>query len=161
VTPFTGDRIGADDDPAIDDDTATNPGAEDHPEDACASRCGAVARLGQRKAIGVIGEAHRTPERRFEVAAERAADQPGRVGVLDEAGARDERPRNTDPDRRAAAELRFDAVHQGRHRRDRAGIVARRGRDPPARMEAAISVDGRGFDLGAAEIDADAKTLRS
>ena len=78
---------------------------------------------------------------------QRAADQPGGIGVLDQAGGRRDRARHADPDRGRLdrgrpdrgrphrlrlAELLLDGGDDGDDRGDRGPIIPCRGRDPPA-----------------------------
>ena len=59
---------------------------------------GAVDRFRQRETIGVVRKPHARPQPTFEVGSERASVEPGRVGVLNEPGARRDRPGHPDPD---------------------------------------------------------------
>src|SRR4029077_1866280 len=136
---------------------AADAGAQDHAENIAASRRGAVARLAERKAIGIVGEPHRATQRDLEIAPEWPADEPGGVGVLDKTGSGDCGPRDADPDGHGPALLAFDVVDQRRHGRDRRVVIAGRGRDASARVDLARAIDGGSLDLSAAEIDADAK----
>jgi hypothetical protein len=156
VAPLAGNPVGADDEAPVDDDAAADPGAEDDAEHAAVAGGRAVGRLRQGEAVGVVGESRLAAERCGDVAGERPADQPGRIGVLDEAVFGD-RAGNADADRSADPGLAFDRRDQPGDRRDRAGIIARRGRHAAAPAQPAAAVDQGRFDLAAAEVDADAK----
>src|SRR5262245_25632610 len=67
---------------AFEDEPTAAARAEDHSEQGSGSRTGAVDGLGEGKAVGIVGEAHRLCESVFEIACERLAIEPGGVGVL-------------------------------------------------------------------------------
>ena len=58
VPPLAGDPVGAGQYPAIDDNAAADAGAEDHAEHGLHPRAGAIGRLGQGEAVGVVGKSH-------------------------------------------------------------------------------------------------------
>ena len=60
MSPFPGDAIATRYNPAINHQAGAATCADDHAEHHAESDTGAVARLGQRKAVGVVGEPHRT-----------------------------------------------------------------------------------------------------
>jgi hypothetical protein len=66
----------------VDREPAADAGAEDHREHAGRAGGGAVGRLRECQAVGVVGERDRPLEVPLEVAIERPAVQPGRVRVL-------------------------------------------------------------------------------
>ena len=156
VAPLAADRVGADPDAAAMDDAAADAGAQDHAEDHRRAGAGAVARLGEREAVGVVLEPHLAAERIAEIAPERHADELRRVGVLDQAGGRRHRARHADAHRAAAADACLEALDHLTHGQHRGAVVARRRGDAQARQLAARGIDGDRLDLGAAEIDADA-----
>jgi len=122
----------------------------------------AVDRLGQGKAVGVVGKADRAAERGLDIAAERPAIEPGRIGILDQPGFGDDRPGNADPYRGRTgqgrdADLILERGDEAGNPPDGAVVVAGGRGDSPAGMDSAARVDGRRFDLGAAEIDPDTK----
>ncbi len=121
VAPFAGDRVGADQQAAADDDAAADPGAENRAEYGVEPGRRAVDRLGQGKAVRVVREANLALQCGLDIAGQLAADQPRRVGVLDLAGRGDDRSWNTDPDRGAGCDLVFE-------RRDETGDRRRRWR---------------------------------
>ena len=139
VAPFAGDRLRAGERPAVDHHAAAHAGAQDDAEyDAAAGRC-AVARLGDGKAIGVVGQPHLAAQPALEVGPQRPAVQPRRVGVLDQAGGGRDRAGMGDADRAARAGLAFEAGDEVDDRLDvlfigtwpasaRAGARARRRR---------------------------------
>ena len=137
MSPFAGNRIDADEQPAADHDAAAHSGTEDDAEDGAAAGGRAVDRLGQRKAIGVVGEAHRAAERGLDIAAERPAVEPGRIGVLHQSGSGDDRAGNADADRSGRADLALQRGDQPGNRRDRAVIIADRRGDSTARPDPA------------------------
>ena len=61
------------DEAAVHDDAAADAGAEDHAEDHLRAGAGAVHRLGEREAVGIVGDPHRAVEDAGEVAAQVAA----------------------------------------------------------------------------------------
>ena len=84
MSPFAGDGIGAREDVAAKDDSATAPGAENDSEDNLGIAAGAVAGFGKREAVGIVGQADLTLQERLEVGAQRLPNQTRRVGVLDQ-----------------------------------------------------------------------------
>ena len=130
--------------------------------DRCSQRDIAITGAGtidgfrQRETVGIVGEAHVAPQRRFEVALERLADQAGRVGVLDQA--RDARfgTRYADAHRSASTDSFFSRSDQFDHRSQCRGVVALRRRHALAQQDVAIVAEDDDLDLAAAEVDADA-----
>ena len=98
VAPLAGDGVRADDDAAVHHEPAAGAGADDHAEHHRRSRGGAVGGFGQRETVRVVRQPHRAPERAREIAFKRTADQPGRVGVLDQSGGRRDRAGDADAD---------------------------------------------------------------
>src|SRR5204862_8179443 len=127
------------------------------PDNTAATRGRAVSRLRQRKAVGVVRKAYRPAERRLDMAPERPPVQPHRVGVLDEPGLDNDRPRDGDAHRSGRPDLALDSPDKGADRGDPAGIIADRGRNPLAPMHAAVVVERRRLDFGAAEVDTNPK----
>ncbi len=157
VPPFAGNRVGADQQPPADHDAAADPGAENDPEHGAAAGRRSVDRFRQGKAIGVVGKADRAAERGFEIAAERPAVEPGRIGVLHQPGLDDNGPRYAHPDRSARADLALDRRDEADKCGNATVVIADRRGDSPSRPDPALRVDGCRLDLGAAEIDSDAQ----
>ena len=155
VAPFAGDRVGARQRPAAGHDAAADAGAENRPEDEVVPGRRAVGRFRQGEAVGVVGKAHRPGEQGREIGVHGPADQPDRVGVLDQAGRGREGSRNADADRAATAEPGLGAVSQIGDRAQSRAVVAPGRRDAFAQNGGAGFVEGGDLDLGAAEIDAD------
>ena len=109
MSPFSSDRVGADEDLSPDGDAAPDAGAENDPEYGIDAGSRAVGGFRQGKAIRVVGQARRPPERGLDIALQGAPDQPGGIGVFDEAGFRGDSARNTNPDRSRYANFLFDA----------------------------------------------------
>ena len=86
VSPFAGDGVGTDQHLAINDNAAAHAGAEDHTEHHLRPRRRAIGRFRKRKTVGIVGQSDRSAECGFEISAQRLADQPGRVGILDKSG---------------------------------------------------------------------------
>jgi hypothetical protein len=144
-------------DMAADDDAAADAGAENHSKDDLGMAPGAVAGFGKREAVGIVGQPQLAPQERLEVAAQRLADQAGRVGVLDPPVGQRLRPGNADADRPAPAELILERGDQRGDRPQGCGIVSLRRRDTAAQQLAPVASEGDGLDLRAAEVDADAQ----
>ena len=96
-----------------------------------------------------------TPERLLDVLVERAAVEPGRVRVLDEAGCGRDRARDADADRAVAAELGLDAAHEIGGGPDAGIVVVLRRRDPAPGEGGAVLVERDRLDLAPAPVDAD------
>ena len=155
MAPLAADGVDPLDDAAVHDDAAADPRAEDHPEHHLGALAGAVDRLGEREAVGVVGDLHRPVERRGEVAAQVAAVQPGRVALGDDAGRAVDRARHADADaldRPAGRGLQ--ALHQPADRPDAAVVVVARGRHPGAGALGAVGAEDDALDLGAAVVEA-------
>src|SRR5262249_35851410 len=146
---------------AADHDAAAHAGAEDHAEDDARAGRGAVGGLGEREAVGVVGDAHRAPEPRFEILPERPPVEPSGIAVADEPGRRRDRARSADADRAARAELGLGGGDEPADRLDGAGIIFARRRDAPAQQLALAAALARAerhdLDLGPAEVDAEAR----
>ena len=83
VAPLAGEAVRPVQDTAAHDDAAADAGAEDDARTPpSAPAAGAVGRLRQRQAVGVVGQAHGLTERRLQVAVQRLAVESGRVAVL-------------------------------------------------------------------------------
>jgi hypothetical protein len=147
------------DQPSLEDQAAADSGAEDHAEDAARPASGTVDRLGQREAIGIVGEADVAPQRRADITVERMADQFRRVRVLDQSGGGRDRPRDADPDAAARAQRRFGLRDEFRDRRDDRAIRTARSRSPSAQQLAPLPVQGEDLDLGPTEIYSEADLL--
>ena len=160
VAPFAGDRRRAMEQAPMHDDAAADAGTEDGAEHDVGAACRAVGRLGQGEAVGVVGQAYLAAERGLEVTAQRAADQAGRIGVLDRAGIR-LGPRDADTDAAACAELAFRCGDQSGHGGDGGRVIAGRGGNAAAQQLAAVIGQRDDLDLGAAEVDAEAQAAQT
>ena len=158
VPPLAGDRVRAGEDPAVHDDSAARAGPDDDAEDARGSGGRAVARLGEGEAVRVVGEADVAAEEAGEVGAERAAEEPGGVRVLHEAGCGGDRPGHSDADRPARAERRLDLGDEAGDRRE-GPVVVGRGRAPQTKELAAALAQGQRLGLRPAEVDADPQRI--
>ena len=67
VAPLAGVAAGASDDAAVDHQPAADAGSEDDAEDVAVALAGAAGRLGQREAVGVVGDPDRQADRTFEI----------------------------------------------------------------------------------------------
>ena len=157
VTPFAGQAVRPDQQPAIDDDAGAHAGAQDCREHHGRAGAGAVGRLRQRQAVRVVGDAHRPPECERQVVRQRPAVQAGRVGVLDQAFAGGGAGRADAHAARGQAQVGLGPRDQRGDSGERGAIVAGRGGDALAPQAGAMRVEHDGFDLGAAEIDADGR----
>ena len=155
MPPLAGDRVRAREHAAVHHDPAAGARADDHAEHDARARGRAVGRLRQREAVGVVGGAHLPPERLRQVAVDRAADEPGRVRVLDEPARRRQRPRHAHAHAALAPGLLLDRLDERRDGADRRVVVVARRRDAPPRELAAVGVEGDRLDLRPAEIDPD------
>ena len=166
VAPFAADTARAVEDAAVDDDPGAASRAENDADDSAGAGGGPVAGLGERKAVGVVGKPHRLADGRGQVGSECAAVEPGRVCVLDSAGARRERAggRHTDGGGASAVagarRVGEQALHHRRNGRDRRVVVVARRGNALARPLVAGSVHHHAFDLGAAQINSDEQRLR-
>jgi hypothetical protein len=70
---------------AVDDDARASAGADDDAKDDAGPLRSAIGGFRHGEAIGIVGDAHLAREPRFEVGFERPAEEPRRVGVLDQA----------------------------------------------------------------------------
>ena len=161
VAPFAGQPVGALQDAAMHGNARAGAGAQDRREDHLGACAGAVGGFRQRQAVGVVGQPHRLPDRRLDIGLQGPAVQAGRVAVLHAAigpaGARRAQAHGDGQARREPLRhlpSRSDLVRHGLHR---PGVVARRGGDPLAPDFAALRVEERALQLGAAQVDAQAE----
>jgi hypothetical protein len=128
VAPLAGGGVAAFVDLAAERQTAAAASAEDGGEDDIHPGGDAVKALRRGEAIGVVGAADGTVEGGFEIVAERLACHPDRVGTLDQAGRRADRPRHSDADAALTAGFPLDRANDPRYGFHRRGVVAPRGR---------------------------------
>ncbi len=154
MAPLAGDGVGAHQRSSIDDDTAADAGTQDHPEND--SRLGgrAVDGFGQRKAVGIVGQANRSPEGSGKVLVQGLADEPGRVCVLHQAAVGRNGTRHTDPNAAAVADPSFELLDQGNDRGKGPVIVFLRGLASLSEYDGAAVIKDGSFDFCAAEINA-------
>jgi hypothetical protein len=162
MAPFAGNAVGPAQELAADDDAAPDAGPQDDPEDDGRAGARPIRRLGDGKAIGIIGQAQRPAEGARQILVEGAAVEPGGIGVLDQAGRGRDRSRHADSDEAgAAARLALRLRHHlGDGCQGCLVVLPRRGA-PEAASGDALPVEGEGLDLGAAQIDADAHSRSS
>jgi hypothetical protein len=103
----------------------------------------------------VVFDPHGPAQGGAQVSVDGPADEPGRIGVLDQSAGWRQGPGNADPDTPLTAQLALQAVDQIRYHGDRAVVVAARGDLPPPGQDFTLFAQGDGLDLGAAEINAD------
>ena len=84
MPPLASNRVGAGQNPAIDDNAAADAGAENDAEDAGRSGGSAIDGFGKSETVGIVGQPHFALQHGLQVAAQGLADQAGRVGVLDQ-----------------------------------------------------------------------------
>src|SRR4051794_37179866 len=98
VAPLAADAARTVDQGAAVYQPATAAGTEDYAEDGWGARSGTIHGLREGKAVGVVGESHRAPQVGLEVALQRLAVEPRRVGVLHEPARRRHRAGYADAD---------------------------------------------------------------
>ena len=108
MAPFAGDSVRAGDQISLVDQAAPDAGAKNDAEDAVRPFARAVDGFRKREAVGVVRQAHRSSERGLEILVQLLAKQPDRIGVLDQAGRRRDRARNSDAHRTDGAKFTFD-----------------------------------------------------
>src|SRR5262245_61331484 len=104
VAPLAADTTGAVDQLAFEYEPAAAASAEDHAEHGAGPRAGAIDRLGEGTAVGIVGQAHGLVETALEVAGERLAIEPGGICVLHPAPAGGDRARHTEIGRASCRE---------------------------------------------------------
>jgi hypothetical protein len=103
----------------------------------------------------VVHDANGSRELLLQVCLQRPSDQPRGVGVLHETRVRGDDSRDSDSDRGADVQLRLDSADELPYGAD-CLVIATRSGDALTREDDAGFVERNGFDLGAAEVDADA-----
>ena len=154
VPPFARDAVAALHQALVDHHSAAAAGAYDGGEHHPGVRGGAVDRLRERQAVGVVGQPDLPRQRRLQVLPEPAAVQPGGVGVANHPGARGHRPWRADADTIAGSGLGLGLLDEVSDGAERRVIAAGIGRPDPAN-EAPARIQRRRLDLGASEINAD------
>ncbi len=87
MAPFAGEAAGPRDDPAVNDEAAAHACAQNGAEDDAMAASRTFDRLGQREAIGIVGDEHRPAEPVSEFRGEAPPVDTGNVGAFDDAGA--------------------------------------------------------------------------
>src|SRR5712664_1458968 len=105
MSPFAGDRVRTGKQLSIHDDSTADASAEDHAEHHSRAPPRPVHRLRQREAVGVVFQTDLSLQGLLQVLLETLADQPGRVGVLDQPGHPGQRAWHADPDTAPLARL--------------------------------------------------------
>src|SRR5699024_5596840 len=107
------------------------------------------------EAVGVVRHSHLSPESRREVEVQAAADQPCRIGVLDQPSGGRQRAGYADADRSRRPGAFLQHEYQMAYRRERGFVVARGRLDAQARPLASVVVQRDPLYLGPAEVNAD------
>ena len=131
------------------------PGPDDHAENDSLALTRAIDRLGNRKAIGVIGQPHRPPESGFQIAPQRPPVQKHRIGIAHDPGARVGTAGNTDADRAFRTGHRLGGRNQLQHGIDTVLIAAGGRGDPVTGARLAVAIERDDLHLGAAPVYAD------
>ncbi len=144
---------------AVDDDSATHAGAHDEAGDDRAPAGRSERRFGERKAVGVVGDAHLRAQRRREIVPQGPTVEADRVAVLHQPGRRFDGARCADAD-----DLRAHVTTGVCHRLDQrahalhdvlvAALAFRRPAQAKHRSLGLCGIENHALELGAAEIDA-------
>ena len=137
------------------DDTSADAGAENDAEHDLCARPRAVGRFGQRKTVGVVGDADLAAEQRFQVGLDRLRVEAHRVGAAQQSGRARDRARRADADSAGFAKLGLRVAHERRDRVENAVVVRSRRDAAAAQQLAAVGRQRDDLDLGPAEVDAD------
>jgi hypothetical protein len=156
VPPLAGNRVRPGEQPAADADAAAHPGTENHAEHRRSARRGAIGGFGQRETVGVVGDAHFAPQPRAQVLAQPLAVEPGGIAVAHAPRHRRGRARRAHAHAATLAQPGLDAPHQRGDGVERLRIGGLRRRHAFAPQHGAGGIERDAFDLGAAEVDADA-----
>src|SRR5438105_3575895 len=157
VAPLAGDSVRADEHISVHDDAAADASAENRTEYHVRVLAGAVARLRERETIGIVADSHFAAEHRFEIGPDRLPVETERVRAAKQAGRARDRPRCTDPHAATLAQLLLGFPNEaGNASQNRTIVLMRRG-DPAAQQLASATRERDDFDLGAAQIDAEAQ----
>ena len=156
MAPLTSDEVCAGERVSADDDSASDTRADDDAEHDVRACRRAIGRLGECEAIGVVHDANFTVQMFLEIARQRLSVEPHRIGILYESGVGNDDPRNPDTNGSHATDFLLDVGDERRDRHERF-LIARRRRDALPNELFSVSVHRERFDLGAAEIDADAE----
>ena len=141
--------------PAIDHDATAGARTDDDAKGHRGALRGAVRRLRQDEAIGIVAQANGMAQGLLEVLPEGPTIQPNGVGVFHEPRGCRNRSRDADTNGRAFGRLPLDSADEIDHTGEGRGIVAAwRGNALPDNDYPTLHGDPLNF--GAAEIDADA-----
>ena len=144
----------------MDDDPGADAGAEDGGEHHLRPGRRAVGRFGHGQAIGVVLQPYGPAERAREIAIQRATDEPGGVGVLDQAGGRRDGAGNADADGAGGADRLLEFGDERGDGGDLSVIVAGGRGGALAIQLAPVGGERNDLQLSAAEVDADADRSR-
>ena len=81
VSPFPGDAVGAGQQFAVHHNAAANAGAQDDAKHHAMAGTGAIGRLRQREAVGIVLDVNVAIESLHQVTQQRPPVQPGRIAV--------------------------------------------------------------------------------
>lgn len=155
MPPFACNCVRTPEEATIDDDAPAHPRTQDGTEDTAGTGGRAVDRFRKGEAVRIILDPDVGAEQGRQIAREGAAIEPRAVGILDETGRRGNRARNPDADPgidvRGLARLTTEASDglEGRL------VLVTRRRDPATGQKVAGGIEDGGFDLRAAEINAE------
>ena len=158
MAPLTGDLVGALKDALPGRDPTADAGPEDHAEHRLVAAARTVDRLGEREAVGVVGDPDRAGEPGLEVGPEWPADEPGGVRVLDQAGGVGDHAGDADANRTGLARFGLELGDQSGDGVETGTVVAQ-GWNPAAGGDDGVGGEGDGFGLGPTQINADPHRL--
>src|ERR1700712_343244 len=153
MAPLASDAVSAAMNLALHDDAAAATGAQDDTEHNAEAGTGAIGRLAQCKAVGIVLDPYFPSERIADVAVEAVAVEGDGVGVLHRAGGWANDARNADSNRHRDAQSGFGFAHEADDCCYSVLVSARRGDAVPQRF-AAIRGEHCDFDFSAAQVDA-------
>jgi hypothetical protein len=130
MSPFSSNPIASGDQLSIDDKAAPNT----RPEDDCKCHRCALSRtiggFGQRKAIGIVFNANRTPQQSLKIRLQWLTIETGGISIADTSRLNRQGAWNTQTDRRATGQIGFRRSDQADDRLKGRGVVPLRRCDP-------------------------------